>query len=128
MLIMLCVLCKVLQKPSFHLCAETIHVFSEFARLHWQIYELCDGCVPPPQPKFLHFHAVFGKNWSNSILASPSRVGTPLREIMDPPLVCGVIFADFNSQFQSQKQQLNVTKTHNVLNLLFNSTALNLTE
>ena len=24
----------------------------------------------PPGPKFLHFHAVFGKNWSNSRLAS----------------------------------------------------------
>ena len=25
----------------------------------------------PPGPKFLHFHAVFGKNWPNNRLASP---------------------------------------------------------
>ena len=27
----------------------------------------------PPGPKFLHFHAVFGQNWSNSRLAPPLR-------------------------------------------------------
>ena len=27
--------------------------------------------VSPSGPKFLHFHAVFGKNWSNDRLAPP---------------------------------------------------------
>ena len=29
---------------------------------------------PPPGPKFLHFHAVLGKNFSNSVLAPPGLV------------------------------------------------------
>ena len=29
----------------------------------------CARDVPPPRPKFLHFHAVLRKNWSNSMLA-----------------------------------------------------------
>ena len=42
----------------------------------------------PPRPNFFHFHAVFGKNWANSMLAPPP-LGwrTPLWEILDPPLV-----------------------------------------
>ena len=28
--------------------------------------------------KFLHFHAVFGKNWSNNRLTPPSWVGAPV--------------------------------------------------
>ena len=32
-----------------------------------------------PGPKFLHFHAVFGKNWSNSLLAPPPGLAPPLR-------------------------------------------------
>ena len=27
--------------------------------------------APPSGPKFLHFHAVFGKNWPNNRLAAP---------------------------------------------------------
>ena len=34
------------------------------------------------EPKCPHFHAVFGKKWPNSMLASPP----PPREILDPPL------------------------------------------
>ena len=35
---------------------------------------------PPPGPKFLYFHAVFGKNWPNNRLAPPpSGVGAPPR-------------------------------------------------
>ena len=33
--------------------------------------------VPPPGPKFLHFHAVFGKNWPNNRLAPPFGVSAP---------------------------------------------------
>ena len=29
------------------------------------------GTRAPPGPKFLHFHAVFGKNWPNNRLAPP---------------------------------------------------------
>ena len=29
-------------------------------------------------PKFLHFHAVFGQNWSNSMLRSPELAHPPL--------------------------------------------------
>ena len=39
-----------------------------------------DAC-PPSGPKFLHFHAVFGKNWPNNRLACPS-LG-----LMPPPLI-----------------------------------------
>ena len=42
--------------------------------------------------KFLYFHAVFGKRWSNSMLASP------LWEILDPPLV-GVLFRLFSNGY-----------------------------
>ena len=38
------------------------------------------GRAPPLDPKFLHFHAVFGKSWPNNRLASP-----PLR-LAPPPL------------------------------------------
>ena len=39
-------------------------------------------------PKFLYFHVVFGKIWSNGILAPPSWVGAPfLWEILDSPLI-----------------------------------------
>ena len=31
----------------------------------------------PPGPKFLHFHAVFGKNWPNNRLAPPLGVSAP---------------------------------------------------
>ena len=45
------------------------------------------GGVPPPSgQKFLRFHAVFGKNWSNSILAPPLGLAPPVWEILDPPL------------------------------------------
>ena len=45
-----------------------------------------DVC-PPSGPKFLHFHAVFGKNWPNNRLAPPLWAWRPLFwEIMDPPL------------------------------------------
>ena len=38
-------------------------------------------------PKFLHFHAVFGKNWSDNRLMP--HWGVPLHwEILDPPLKC----------------------------------------
>ena len=30
-----------------------------------------EGRSPPPGPKFLHFHAVFSKNWPNNRLAPP---------------------------------------------------------
>ena len=39
--------------------------------------------APPSGSNFLHFHAVFGKNWSNSMLAppplglAPPRLGNP---------------------------------------------------
>ena len=46
---------------------------------HWQIW----GCTPPPSPKFLHFHAVFGKNWWNNRFAPPYRVGASLWKILD---------------------------------------------
>ena len=35
-----------------------------------------DVC-PPSDPKFLHFHAVFGENWPNNRLASPLGVSAP---------------------------------------------------
>ena len=45
--------------------------------------------APPSGSNFLHFHAVFGKNWSNSMLAPPPLWGwrPPVWEILDPPLV-----------------------------------------
>ena len=39
-----------------------------------------------PGPKFLHFLAVFGENWPNNRLASPSGDGALVWEILDPPL------------------------------------------
>ena len=36
-----------------------------------------EGRVPPPGPKFLHFHAVFGKNWPNNRLVPPLGVSAP---------------------------------------------------
>ena len=30
-----------------------------------------DARDKPPQPKFLHFHAVFGQNWANNRLSAP---------------------------------------------------------
>ena len=38
----------------------------------------------PSEPEFLHFHAIFGKNWSNSMLAPPppSGLAPPLWEIL----------------------------------------------
>ena len=42
---------------------------------------------PPSGPKFLHIHAVFGKNWPNNRLASPLWGWHPiLRGILDQPL------------------------------------------
>ena len=43
---------------------------------------------PPSRPNCFHFHAVFGKNWANSMLAPPPLWGwrTPFWEILDPPL------------------------------------------
>ena len=45
------------------------------------------GVIPPPQPKFLHFHPVFGENWSNNRLVAPQGLAPPLppppREILD---------------------------------------------
>ena len=35
------------------------------------------GTRAPPGPKFLHFHAVFGKNWPNNRLAPPPGLGAP---------------------------------------------------
>ena len=46
-----------------------------------------EGRAPPPGPKFLHFHAVFGNNWPNNRLAPPLWAWHPLLwEILDPPL------------------------------------------
>ena len=38
----------------------------------------------PPGPKFLHFHAVFGKNWPNNRLPPPLELAPPLGLV--PPL------------------------------------------
>ena len=38
------------------------------------------GRAPPFGPKFLHFHAVFGKNWPNN------RLAPPLLGLAPPPL------------------------------------------
>ena len=49
-----------------------------------------EGRTPPPSgPKFLHFHAFFGKNWPNNRLAPPPLLAwRPLLwEILDPPLL-----------------------------------------
>ena len=49
----------------------------------------------PSGPKFLYFHAVFGKKWSISRLTPPLRGYHLLREILDPPLYMSTyIFAD----------------------------------
>ena len=47
-----------------------------------------DAPSPPWQPKFLHFHAFFGKNWQNHRLAPPppGSCRPLLGEILDPPL------------------------------------------
>ena len=54
-----------------------------------ELYTLADlgggrrDARPPSGSNFLHFHAVFGKNWSNSMLAppplglAPPRLGNP---------------------------------------------------
>ena len=39
-----------------------------------------------PGPKFLHFHAVFGKNWSNNRLAPHQGLVASLWEILNPSL------------------------------------------
>ena len=45
--------------------------------------------APTSGPKFLHFHVVFGKNWSKYRLPTPPwGWRTPLWEILDPPLAC----------------------------------------
>ena len=36
------------------------------------------GVLPPPAPKFLHFHATLGTNWSNSMLVPPPSGKPPL--------------------------------------------------
>ena len=42
---------------------------------------------PPWGSKFFRFHAVFGKNWQNRMLAPPPGSWRPLLgEILDPPL------------------------------------------
>ena len=49
--------------------------------------------APTSGPKFLHFHAVFRKNWSNNRLAPPLwDWRTPLWEILDPPLFSIIIY------------------------------------
>ena len=35
------------------------------------------GRASPSEPNFFHFHAVFGKNWANSMLAPSPGVGAP---------------------------------------------------
>ena len=42
--------------------------------------------------KYLPFHAVFGKIYSNSRLAAPFGMGAPLWENRDPPLVSVVVY------------------------------------
>ena len=51
------------------------------------------GC--PPRPKFLHFHAVFGKKWTNSRLPPPSGVGALPRGNPESAIVCGLFFNVF---------------------------------
>ena len=54
---------------------------------HWRIWGRGrEGRVSSPGPKFIHFHAIFGKNWLNNRLAPPCVVGAPFWEILDPPL------------------------------------------
>ena len=43
------------------------------------------------ESKCLHFHEVLEKNWSNSRLAQRLGVGSPLWEMLDPPLHFTVI-------------------------------------
>ena len=61
----------------------------------------------PPGSKFLHFHAVFGKNWPNNRLAPPplGLVPPPLgnpgsaTEYKSAILTCGVLFGVFKPNF-----------------------------
>ena len=53
--------------------------------LQWRIYIVKFWInILPSWSNFLQFHAVFGKFWR----PSPFRVGAPLWEILDLPLVC----------------------------------------
>ena len=45
-----------------------------FTVLFWFTFSVSGA---PPGPKFLHFHAFFGKNWSNNRLAPPFGVSAP---------------------------------------------------
>ena len=71
--------------------------------LHLSGYDSCltsggskggrEGRAPPSGLKFLHFHAVFGKNWPNNRLAPPLWTWRPLLwEILDPPLLTDIYF------------------------------------
>ena len=44
------------------------------------------SALPSSGPKFLHFDAVFGKNWSNSRLVPPSELARIPLVNLDPPL------------------------------------------
>ena len=48
--------------------------------------------APSSGPKFLHFHAVFRKNWPNKRLAPLSGVRASSREMLDPPLTNTLAF------------------------------------
>ena len=63
------------------------------------------GRVTISGPTFLHFDAVFGKNWSKSMLAPPSGLGTPFRvwEILDPPLGPMIQYLNLHLHLTSQK-------------------------
>ena len=62
-----------MQKVSVHVWAKAVYN-KKFQTIYIPVADLRGGtrdARPPPGPKFLHFHAVFGKNWPNNRLAPP---------------------------------------------------------
>ena len=59
-----------------------------FSHFDYSVEDLGAGVrdTRPPGPKFLHFHADFGKNWLNNMLAPPG-VGRLLWKFLDLPLL-----------------------------------------
>ena len=73
--------------PSFHIHAPMFSLHP----LYLAVVDLEGGLgkrrAPTLWPKFLHMHAVFGRNWPSNRLGPPG-VGAPLWKILDSPLPC----------------------------------------
>ena len=81
-----------------------------------------EGRVPPPTsgPKFLHFHAVFGKDWPNNRLAPP-----PLG-LAPPPLGNPGSATGYPKQSHHSLKLINITDLRIVLTFFLRTCKINL--